>query len=220
MKRSPGFFVVCVVVLLATEASLRAETAETAGIPTDTSIEGSRATIPYQNELERTATLPDLSRDPHVIEMLRDLWRLTHNGSLCHERGAWIVRDEAGSHACRQVPPTYQCNRLTFNPIPPPGAIAFVHTHPAPRGVSRKDEGADRKVAEAIGLPLYTIEIDGVSKYDPATNKTTMEIAGQSWKTKGDRDGCSCPVPRDADTRLAKRKRGQPRIQSPAVARN
>ena len=220
MKRSPGFFVVCLVALLAVTPALLAETAETERIPSAPSVEPSRSAIPYQNELERTGSLPDLSQDPHVVEMLRELWKLTHNGSLCHERGAWILRSDDGSHSCAQVPPTYECNRLTFNPVPPPGAIAFVHTHPAPRGVSRKDEGADKRVAQIIGLPLYTIEIDGISKFDPLTGRTTKEIEGRSWRNQAESDGCHCPVPRDADTRLVRKKRDRARPADAVAARN
>lgn len=206
MKRSPGLLVVAVSLFLATGLSIRAETAGTERIPSGPTLDASRATIPYQNELERGAMLPDITQDPHVVEMLVKLWKLTHNGALCYERGAWIVREEDGSHSCNQVPPTFQCNQLTFSSVPPPGAIAFVHTHPAPRGVSRTDEGADTKAAKLIGLPLYTIEIDGISKYDPATGRKTREIDSHRWRAAAEKDGCDCPISRDPGTRLVKTK--------------
>ena len=218
MKRSPGSFVVCVVLSMVAGMTARGETIATERIPAAPGLESSRSSIPYQNELDRSAKLPDLTQDPHVIEMLTQLWKLTHNGSLCYERGAWIIRAEDGEHSCHQVPPTYQCNQLTFQPVPPPGAIAFVHTHPAPRGVSRQDQGADKKVAEIIGLPLYTIEIDGISKYDPATGKTTKEIDGRAWRYRADKDGCHCPVPGDPNLRMAKKKRAAPAKSAGVIA--
>lgn len=210
MKRSPGSLVVALSLFLAIGLSMRAETAGTERIPTGPSLDASRATVPYQNELERVAMLPDITQDPHVVEMLVKLWRLTHNGASCYERGAWIVREEDGSHSCSQVPPTFQCNQLTFSSVPPPGAIAFVHTHPAPHGISRMDEGADTKVANLIGLPLYTIEIDGISKYDPATGRKTREIDGRTWRAAAAKDGCDCPISRDPGTRLVKTKTRAP----------
>lgn len=218
MKRSPGSFVVYAALSIVISFALRAETNSTERIPAGPGLESSRSSIPYQNETERSAMLPDLSQDPHVIEMLAELWKLTHNGSLCHERGAWIIKGEDGDHSCQQVPPTYECNQLTFQPVPPPGAIAFVHTHPAPRGVSRKDEGADKQVAKIIGLPLYTIEIDGISKYDPATGKTTKEIDGRKWRSNADNDGCRCPVGRDPNLRMVKKKPADPPRNAGVIA--
>lgn len=217
MKRSPGFLVVLVFVVLAPVLALRAETAETERIPSGPSLDASRSSIPYQNENERVSMLPDISKDPHVVEMLVALWKLTHNGSLCWERGAWIIRGVDGSHSCSQVPPTFQCNKLTFSSVPPQGAIAFVHTHPAPGGVPRKDSGEDAKVAKLIGLPLYTIEIDGISKFDPATGRTTKEIRGRSWRALAEKDGCDCPVTRDPNLRLVKSKPRGPKAETKAA---
>ncbi|HUF17965.1 MAG TPA: hypothetical protein VMS12_07970 [Thermoanaerobaculia bacterium] len=218
MKRSPGFLVVQLFVFLTTALVLRAETAETGRIPAGPTLEASRPTVPYQNDLERVAMPPDITQDPHVVEMLVRLWRLTHNGAQCYERGAWIIREEDGSHSCSQVPPTFQCNELAFSSVPPPGAIAFVHTHPAPRGVSRTDEGADTKAAKLIGLPLYTIAIDGISKYDPATGRKTKEIDGRSWRSRAKRDGCDCPVARDPNTSLVKTKPRGPKVGTKAAS--
>jgi hypothetical protein len=145
----------------------------------------------------------DLSTDPHVREMIQQLWAQSHFGSLCYERAAWIVREEDGSYSCVQVPPTYECNALRFVPEKPLGTVALMHTHPTTNGVGRRDWGEDERAAELIGVPLYTIERNGLRKYDPVSNKNSREQVGLKWMDRRGEDGCECKVMTPQEIRMA-----------------
>ena len=159
--------------VLAVALSLEAERIPTSGprVPGDLTTSGASGE-------EISVGSLDPMRDPKVLSMIRHLWTQARLGSVCYERAAWIVREPDGSHSCIQVPPTYQCYQLEFSPEKPYGAVAFVHTHPSTNGTGRRDEGADRKAAGKIGIPLYTVEKGGLLRYDPSTDELSMRYHG------------------------------------------
>lgn len=146
----------------------------------------------------------ELTRDPHVREMMALLWKAANLGQSCWERAAWVVRNEDGSYSCVQVQPSRECFQLKISTERPEGAVALMHTHPSTLGVSRKDEGGDVVAAEKIGLPLYTIGRSGLSRYDPVTNEIAEVAFGLSWLDDAAQDRCNCAVQTEKEIRMAR----------------
>jgi hypothetical protein len=58
-------------------------------------------------------------------------------------------------------------------------AVAIVYTHP--ESSDPKPSGNDRRVAERLKVPIFTITTKGMYVYDPETRKTTMVLDGLDW---------------------------------------
>lgn len=173
-------------------------------IPTTVPLAGERARAVSAADSVAPAPPDELSRDPHVREMMALLWKAASLGTTCWERAAWIVRNDDGSYSCVQVPPTRECFQLKISTERPDGAVALVHTHPSTLGVSRRDEGGDVLAAEKIGLPLYTIGRGGLLKYDPETNVNGEIEFALNWLNGSAKDRCNCEIQSGEQIRMAK----------------
>ena len=191
---------IAVVVLSTLLSTQSAFAANPAGTDTEGAVESesfgysARSATPNKviAEIEKESSAA-LSSDPHVRGILNTLWRLSKFGSTCEERGAWIVRQADGSYSCLQVPATHQCDALTFSPLRPINAVAFVHTHPNRSAGARENDLNDQLAAHRIGLPMYTLHRMGLWEYDPRTGVTEQQIGPMGWQ-KGMIEDQRCPV--------------------------
>lgn len=126
-----------------------------------------------------------------------DLWKKAGWGMKKQEQGAWIMRDPTtGQYSCKAWPQTNEEFKLTLKkgtPIPD-NTVAIIHTHPAPTfgKTQQPDDAGDRKVAQVLGYPIYTItKNNGVGKYDPATDLPSKEETSIVFPNAA-RDGCTC----------------------------
>lgn len=92
-------------------------------------------------------------RSPEAREALRDMRLGAGDGDRDLEVAAWLACDGA---ACRLVPwpASREFRRATWRGAVPDGAIAIVHTHPAPLPWPSH---ADRRTARATGLPVVVV---------------------------------------------------------------
>ncbi|MEO8217749.1 MAG: hypothetical protein ABI718_11765 [Acidobacteriota bacterium] len=190
-----------VVVLSMLLSAVPAVSAERAGADSTGPIESESftsgpATVSSQTRrTEAAKEIPTaLVEDARFRGMLNILWKASRFGTTCEERGAWIIRDADGSYSCLQVPVTHQCDELSFSPLRPLNAVAFVHTHPNRSSGARDNDLNDQLAAHRIGLPMYTLHRLGVWKYDPHTGITGRELGALGWQ-KGLVDARGgCPV--------------------------
>ena len=145
--------------------------------------------------------LDEVTADPHVREMIEDLWEQVGFGAWSYEVFAFIRQDpDTGAYSCERLPGTFQTNKFTIKKGTdiPDWTIAVIHTHPRVR-TDKPDQGQDPAAARAFGRPLYVITKKGVGKFDPAVTtrgyRGTLEETTNSWsgpEIAG--DGCKCPV--------------------------
>lgn len=92
-------------------------------------------------------------RSPEARDALRDMRLGTGDGDRDLEVAAWLACDGA---TCRLVPwpASREFRRATWRGAVPAGAIAIVHTHPAPLPWPSH---ADRRAARATGLPVVVV---------------------------------------------------------------
>ncbi|HEV8433394.1 MAG TPA: IPT/TIG domain-containing protein [Thermoanaerobaculia bacterium] len=134
--------------------------------------------------------------DPHVQEMMLDLWKKANYGMSPKEQAGWLIKDpKTGQYSCQGWPQTGQSNQLTLKKgwTKPANTVAVIHTHPAVGGRTQQpDDAGDRAVARATGVPIYTItKQNGVGKFDPATGQGSKEEPSIKFPNAA-KDACSC----------------------------
>jgi RHS repeat-associated protein len=140
--------------------------------------------------------LDQLTADPHMQEMMEDLWKYSGSGMRPEEQGAWVTQDPTTSkYSCVPWPQTHESNALSLRRgwTKPPNTVAIVHTHPAVgHRTQEPDDAGDRQVAQATQVPIYTItKQNGIGKYDPATGQASKEEPSINFPNTA-KDGCSC----------------------------
>jgi RHS repeat-associated protein len=134
--------------------------------------------------------------DPHVQEMMLDLWKKANYGLSPKEQAGWLIKDPTtGQYSCQSWPQTGQSNQLTLKKgwTKPTNTVAVIHTHPAVGGRTQEpDDAGDRAVARATGVPIYTItKQNGVGKFDPVTGHGSKEEPSINFPNAA-KDACSC----------------------------
>lgn len=163
----------------------------------------SLAAPPDDSDRASSSAFEDPVSSVHVREMVQSLWVDSWMGTICQERGAWILRHSDGGYSCKQVPSTSRCRRLTFSGDRPSNAVAFIHTHPNSAAAISPD---DNQAARKIGLPMYTLHRSGLWKFDPASGRTTKELTALAWQQRISADRCSCSNRKSPPLLLARKK--------------
>ena len=104
-------------------------------------------------------------------------WNLSDDGTSGREGVVLIFRMGDGSYTARSLGFTNQYQRFTFKWNP--AALAIVHTHP--ESCDPKPSEQDRRIADQLGVPNFTISIYGMYVYDPATRKTNKVMYRLDW---------------------------------------
>ena len=113
-----------------------------------------------------------------IIESFREAWQRAANGTTSRESVVLILKMADGSYGARMPNPTNEYKSFTF--AWHPATIAIVHTHP--NGSHAHPEGGDLAVADKYKVPVFTITLQGMFVYDPATHKTTKVCDGLQWR--------------------------------------
>ena len=142
--------------------------------------------------------LDAVTADPHNLEKFLDLYERGGSGFKETERSAFITQS-GDNRNCELWPWTAGYRTETYKGQRPPGTIAVAHTHP--NSADPQPSDGDRRNANKVNLPFYTVTRKGIYKYDPATGQTTRE-EDASWvkRAKKTRTGhkqhstspCSC----------------------------
>ena len=115
--------------------------------------------------------------DDDIIGKFREAWRSTGNGTTTKESVLLILRMADGTYSARSQGSTNEYKSFTFNWHP--AAVAVVHTHP--NSSSPKPQPADIRLADKLGVLMFTITSRGMYLYDPSTKETTRIQEGLDW---------------------------------------
>ena len=116
--------------------------------------------------------------DKPIIESFREAWQRAGNGTTSRESVVLILKMAGGTYSARLPSPTNEYKSFTF--AWHPATIAIVHTHP--NGSHARPEGDDLVIADKYNVPIFTITLQGMFVYDPATHKTTKVCDGLEWR--------------------------------------
>ena len=126
----------------------------------------------------KSTPLFDLSTiDEAVIEEFKKAWEVSGNGNWNVEGLVLIYRNADGSYRAASLGTTNEDRKFTFRWEP--DAIAIVHTHPNDR--APKPDEMDKRVADKLGVPIFTITGRGMYMYDPITRETIKVKNGLDW---------------------------------------
>ena len=138
-------------------------------------------------EAERVARLPRPTSgvdsvlstfDKPIIDKFREAWQRASNGTSPRESVVLILRMADGSYSARLPNPTNEYKSFTF--AWHPATIAIVHTHP--NGSPPRPEDGDITAADRYKVPIFTLTMQGMFVYDPATRKITRILEGLLWR--------------------------------------
>src|SRR5436305_6850244 len=116
--------------------------------------------------------------DKPIIDKFREAWLRAANGTSPRESVVLILRMADGSYSARMPNPTNEYKSFTF--AWHPATIAIVHTHP--NGSPPRPEDGDIMAADRYRVPIFTLTMQGMFVYDPATRKITRTPDGLMWR--------------------------------------
>lgn len=127
---------------------------------------------------KRSCVAELLSRiDADIVKQFRKAWAYSNSGVATVEGLVLIFRLPDGGYQARLHNRTNQYKRVSFSWTPDIAAI--VHTHP--KSSDPKPSIADEKTADACGVPIFTITMEGMYVYDPTTKQTSKVMNGLDW---------------------------------------
>jgi hypothetical protein len=146
--------------------------------PTPDGNTNSRETADSVVWVERACREFQLSRvDKDVVRELEKAWWISSNGTNGKEGAVLIFQALGGGYIAKVQRKTNEQRKVTFPWVP--NAIAIVHTHP--NKSDPKPSADDVKLAERLKVPMFTIGIQGMWVYNPATKKTSLIHPGLDW---------------------------------------
>ena len=116
--------------------------------------------------------------DKPIIDKFREAWQRAANGTSPRESVVLILKMADGSYSARLPNPTNEYKSFTF--AWHPATIAIVHTHP--NGSPPRPEDGDITAADRYKVPIFTLTMQGMFVYDPATRKITRILHGLLWR--------------------------------------
>lgn len=116
--------------------------------------------------------------DKPIIGKFREAWQRSGNGTTPRESVILILRMADGSYSARLPNPTNQYKSFTFSWHP--ATVAIVHTHP--NNSPPRPEDDDIKSADKFNVPVFTLTVQGMFVYNPATRQTSKVLDGLTWQ--------------------------------------
>ena len=115
--------------------------------------------------------------DGRVVQEMERAWRLVGAGADAKEGVLLLFRMLDGSIQARPAGVTNEHKSFTIQWHP--SAIAILHTHP--NSVNPRPSGPDRRLAENLRVPIFTLTIRGMFVYDPRTKTMSQIQNGLDW---------------------------------------
>ena len=115
--------------------------------------------------------------DAAVTTEFQEAWHVSRNGSDGFEGLVLVYPTTDGTIVARSQGKSAEQKHFAFGWTA--NIIAVVHTHP--NDVDPRPAGADLRLAERFGVPVFTITRRGMFVYDPDTKKTSMVQDGLDW---------------------------------------
>jgi hypothetical protein len=132
----------------------------------------------HKADISKSITENILSRiDGRLVQEMKRAWHAAGAGVGDEESVLLIFRMVDDSIQARRQPISNEHKAFIFEWHP--SAIAILHTHP--NSVDPRPSRTDRRVAERLGVPIFTLTIDGMYMYDPQTKKVTLIHYGLDW---------------------------------------
>jgi hypothetical protein len=130
------------------------------------------------NETARTYSSVDLSKiNERVTSEFLKAWNSSHNGVDNVEAVVFIFCKVDGSYFANALGQTNETNKFRFKWDP--AAIAIAHTHPT--SIDPKPSRQDTRVADRLGVPIFTMSRWGMYMYDPGTQRITKVQNNLDW---------------------------------------
>lgn len=104
-------------------------------------------------------------------------WNSSHNGVDKVEAVVLIFCRADGSYFATALGQTNESNKLRFKWDP--AAIAIAHTHPT--NLDPKPSSEDKRIADKLGVPIFTMSRWGMYMYDPETKQTRKVQNNLDW---------------------------------------
>lgn len=121
------------------------------------------------------------ARDSSLAGHLRRAWMAVERGHSNREAAVLIIasRADAGAGRWRAVPVFDAAGYRTIRLEIPTGTLAILHTHPNHLGA--EPSPADRRNADLLDIPTYTLTDRGVWRYDPRTRRSERVMYRLNW---------------------------------------
>jgi hypothetical protein len=116
--------------------------------------------------------------DKPIIDSFREAWQRAANGMSPRESVVLILKMADGGYSARMPNPTNEYKSFTF--AWHPATIAILHTHP--NNSHPRPEDGDITAADKFKVPVFTLTLQGMFVYDPATRKITKVCDGLAWR--------------------------------------
>jgi hypothetical protein len=137
--------------------------------------------IPCVNQIDenaRTHSIIDFSKiNQQVTTEFLKAWNSSHNGIDKVEAVVLIFCRADGSYFAAALGQTNESNKFRFKWDP--AAIAIAHTHPT--SIDPKPSKEDMRVADKLGVPIFTMSRWGMYMYDPGTRRTIKVQNSLDW---------------------------------------
>ena len=125
------------------------------------------------------APLPSVIQevDEQALGELERAWLLARAGTGAVEEAVLLVRLPDGGWEARLEPHSNVHAGARFSL--PPGAAAIFHTHP--NAVLAEPSRQDRRLADRLGLPVFTLASEGLFVYDPRAGRVLKLMDRLQW---------------------------------------
>lgn len=137
--------------------------------------------ISCANQIDETAGASsgtDLSKiNQQVTTEFLKAWNSSHNGVDKVEAVVLIYCRADGSYFAAALGQTNEANKLRFKWDP--AAIAVTHTHPTT--LDPKPSSEDKRVADKLRVPVFTMSRWGMYMYDPETKQIRKVQNNLDW---------------------------------------
>ena len=137
--------------------------------------------MPNANQIDETAPTSssiDLSKiNQQVTTEFLKAWNSSHNGVDKVEAVVLIFSRADGSYFAAALAQTNESNKLRFKWDP--AAIAIAHTHPTT--LDPKPSIEDKRIADKLGVPIFTMSRWGMYMYDPVTKQIRKVQNNLDW---------------------------------------
>ena len=115
--------------------------------------------------------------DAAAAKVFQEAWHVSRNGSDGFEGLVLVYPTPDGSILARSQGKSAEQKQFTFGWTA--NIIAVVHTHP--NDVDPRPVGADLRLADRLGVPVFTITRRGMFVYDPDTKTISVVKDGLEW---------------------------------------
>lgn len=112
-----------------------------------------------------------------VLHEMQNAWLVAGGGTAPNEVVILLFKDTDGSLRAETQDYTNHPRRATF--VWNQSAVAIIHTHP--NFCDPRPSEVDKKAADRLHVPIFTLTIRGMYVYDPASRKTLELRKSLRW---------------------------------------